>query len=306
MNNNTIQIKHIQLFDDIDTDELSLIQNTINECDNGDYIYLEMCNGGGSVFHGIAIADMLENARNTRGISSVANVWGLAASAASLVALSCDIINISPHGSLMYHSAWNASGDVDDGIKSANKSQLSILSNRIKKLSEKDFDGTDHWISAQEAVDLGIADSIIGHKNSDSKVTNALKIVAKLNTFSQGDLKMENENEKLLEEVKEEKIEEQHLEAEDAPKTAEDILEAIVDRLEAIEHRLSVLEGEGKKQDDEMAECGDEKEQRLNALYAKLLKPSACIKKVNAKSDKDLQKDLDDFNKRVKISDYIR
>lgn len=303
-----MKIKQIQLFDDIDTDEIELIQNTINDCEDGDCIHLEMCNSGGSCFGGVAIADMLENARATRGISSVANVWGLAASAASLVALSCDTINISPHGSIMYHSAWNSNGNgnVDDGIKAANAAQLSILSNRIKKLSEKDFNGSDHWISAQEAVDLGIADSIIGHKNSDSKVTNALRIVAKLNTFSQGDLKMENENEKLLEEVKEEKIEEQHLEAEDAPKTAEDVLEAIVDRLDAIEHRLSVLEGEGKKQDDEMAECGDEKEQRLNALYAKLLKPSACIKKVNAKSDKDLQKDLDDFNKRVKISDYIR
>ena len=83
---------------------------------------------------------MLENTRNTRGITSVANVWGLAASAASLVALSCDTINISPHGSIMYHSAWNSNGNgnVDDGIKAANAAQLSILSNRIKKLSEKE------------------------------------------------------------------------------------------------------------------------------------------------------------------------
>ena len=43
-----MKIKQIQLFDDIDTDEIELIQNTINECDNGDCIHLELCNSGGS------------------------------------------------------------------------------------------------------------------------------------------------------------------------------------------------------------------------------------------------------------------
>lgn len=298
----------INFYDGIDTNELIEIQNTINNTENNDIITINFCNGGGSVFHGIGMSDLIQHTRETKNVKFTARIWGLCASAATLVALSCDKVLMSRHSAIMYHSAWNASGNVDDGIKNANNSQLSILKTRIDKLSSKDFEGEDHWISAQEAVDRGIADEIIGKdKDSDSSINNVLRIAAKL--IFQGELKMESED--LKQELKEEVIEEQkELEADensDAPKSLDDVLEVIVQRLEAIEHRLGVLEGEGKKQDDEMAECGDDNKENYSALYARLLKPSASIKKsAKVQKDSDLKAELDDFNKRINISDYLR
>lgn len=296
----------INFYDGIDTNELNELQNTINNAENSDTITINFCNGGGSVFHGIGMSDLIQHTRETKNVKFIARIWGLCASAATLVALSCDEVQMSPHSAIMYHSAWNASGNVDDGIKNANDSQFSILKKRIDKLSSKDFEGEDHWISASEAVERGIADEIIG-KDSDSNINSVLQIVAKLKF--QGELKMENEE--LKQEIKEEVIEEQkELEADeisDAPRSLDDVLEAIVQRLEAIEHRLGVLEGEGKKQDDEMAECGDDNKENYSALYARLLKPSASIKKCSkVQKDADLKAELDDFNKRINISDYLR
>ena len=87
-----------------------------------------------------------------------------------------------------------------------------------------------------------------------------------------------------------------------------DLLEKIVERLDAIEHRVGVLEGEGKKDDDELeASCDDDSQKRLNALYAKLLKPYSKGPKTEIKAEaKKAQDELNDFNKRINISDYIR
>ena len=87
--------------------------------------------------------------------------------------------------------------------------------------------------------------------------------------------------------------------------------------MDAIEHRLGVLEGEGKKADDEMAACGsddngrDRAQARLNAIYASITKPHAkkfiALEKQGKKDTREEQKEeLDDFKKRVNVSDYIR
>ncbi len=123
-------------------------------------------------------------------------------------------------------------------------------------------------------------------------------------------VKAEETSVTFTQEAPEKKEEEAPAKAED--RSMEDVMEAVVNRLDEIEHRLAVLEGEGKKQDDEMAECGsnDEKRALLNSLYARLLRPTASAVKRsddNAPEAHSQQvEELADFSKRVNVSDYIR
>jgi hypothetical protein len=122
-------------------------------------------------------------------------------------------------------------------------------------------------------------------------------------------VKAEETSVTFTQEAPEKKEEEAPAQAED--RSMEDVMEAVVNRLDEIEHRLAVLEGEGKRQDDEMAECGsNEKRARLNSLYARLLRPSASAAKQSDENAPEAHsqqvEELAEFSKRVNVSDYIR
>ena len=290
----------LHFFDGIDTAELEQFMQTVDAAQSGDTVTIDLCNGGGSVFHGIAICDRMALAQAS-GVRFISCVWGYAASAACLVALSCDDIRMSANSALMYHSAWNASGQVDEGIKIANNAQQTLLSTRISKISARDFEGDDHWITASIARELGIIDSIIGNSTSDDD-SRDIRVAAQ---FIYGGRKMaEILKAEAAQELEEKKDEEKEAKAEcseeekDAKAKAEkakaeedgdiDLMEAIVQRLEGIEQRLSVLESEGKTQEDLDHKEEDEKAsasarrkalmQKLNAVCAPM--PSVAVKPV--------------------------
>lgn len=286
----------LHFFDGIDTAELEQFMQTVDAAQSGDTVTIDLCNGGGSVFHGIAICDRMALAQAS-GVQFISNVWGYAASAACLVALSCDDIRMSANSALMYHSAWSASGQVDEGIKIANNAQQTLLSTRISKISAKDFEGDDHWVTAPEARELGIIDSVIGN-STPAEDTRDISVAAK---FIYGGRKMDTEKlraedvreEEKKDEEKEAKAECSENEKDEAKAKAEeggdiDLMEAIVQRLEGIEQRLSVLESEGKTQEDLDHREEDEKAsasarrkalmQKLNAVCAPM--PSVAVKPV--------------------------
>lgn len=287
-------MKVLRFFDDIDADELEALSTAIDSAEEGEEILIELANGGGSAFHGIAMADRMQHAREEKGIKFLCNIWGFAFSAASLVALSCDIVNMSRNAALMYHSAWGAPSNHDEGIEAANRAQLNILSRRISGIKADDFDGEDHWIDAETALDNKIIDSIIGRESKEGSFRIAAKAI-----FG---------GEKMDEEKKDQVQTDENKEVKADEISQVDLLEKIVERLDAIEHRVGVLEGEGKKDNDELeASCDDDSQKRLNALYAKLLKPYAKAPKTEVKAEaKKAQDELNDFNKRINISDYIR
>ena len=267
-------MSNLHFFDGIDTAELEAFSRAVANASSGDVITLDFCNGGGSVFHGIAMCDMM-NAARANGVKFISNVWGYAASAACLVALSADEVYMSENAAIMYHSAWCPFGGDNPAISVANAAQQKLLAGRISKISEKDFEGDDHWISADAASELGIIDGFIGSKNgADSE---NVRLAAQ---YIFGGLNMKKE--KLNAEVEATKAEAPCMEEkknEDEPKaldddiTSIDVMERIVQRLDEIEKRLEVLEGEGKKADDEgadMGENGDQIAARLNQLYARL------------------------------------
>ena len=283
-------LKNLHFFDGIDTAELEAFSRAVANAESGDVITLDFCNGGGSVFHGIAICDMMTAAR-AKGAKFISNIWGYAASAACLVALSADEVYMSPNAALMYHSAWGVDGDDDPAIPLANSIQQTILSKRIARISSKDFNGEDHWVTASQALELGIIDSIIGNSTSDDD-SRDIRVAAQ---FIYGGRKMAEilkaeaaqEMEEKKDEEKEAKAAECSEEEKEAPKAEDgdiDILEAIVQRLEGIERRLAVLEGEGKKVDEE-GEPAPSASARRKALMQKLSAvcapmPSVAVKPV--------------------------
>lgn len=288
-------MSNLHFFDGIDTAELEAFSRAVANASSGDVITLDFCNGGGSVFHGIAMCDMM-NAARANGVKFVSNVWGYAASAACLVALSADEVYMSENAAIMYHSAWSPFGGDNPAISVANAAQQKLLAGRISKISEKDFEGDDHWISADAASELGIIDGFIGSKNgADSE---NVRLAAQ---YIFGGLEMKQTEKKLNAEVEAVKAEapcEEEKKNEDEPKALDDImtidvLEQLAQRLEKIEERLAALEGEGKKADDEgadMGENGDQIAARLNSLYARLSggkadeKPVVATGKVSKKA----------------------
>ena len=283
-------MSNLHFFDGIDTAELEAFSRAVANASSGDVITLDFCNGGGSVFHGIAMCDMM-NAARANGVKFISNVWGYAASAACLVALSADEVYMSENAAIMYHSAWCPFGGDNPAITVANAAQQKLLAGRISKISEKDFEGDDHWITADAASELGIIDGFIGSKNgADSE---NVRLAAQ---YIFGGLNMKKE--KVNAEVEAVKAEapcmEEKKDENEEPKALDDdimtidVLEQLAQRLEKIEERLSALEG--KKADDEGAsdgaENGDQIAARLNNLYARLSGGKADEKPVVATTGK--------------------
>lgn len=210
-------------------------------------VRLHILSHGGLVFAGLGICQMMESAKS-RGIRFIAQIFGIAASAASDIALACNEILMAEGSQIMIHSAWGGS---DEGIEISNALQMELIRRRIPDYSEKDLK-EDRWFDAKTAIEIGLADGYI-------KGSNETRAVAKLAAFlskTEGSMGIEEVKKEEIknEEVLEEKIEEQASDEnpDDEPKAEDlDLMEAIVQRLEGIERRLGVLEGEGKKADDE-------------------------------------------------------
>lgn len=120
---------------------------------------------GGSVFEGIAIM----NALRRHSARVVAIVEGLAASAASFIAVSADEVIMSPNSELMIHDAWGvAVGNAAELRQYADL--LDHLSDNIASVYAARAGGTaaewreimtgEAWYSADEAVAAGLADRV--------------------------------------------------------------------------------------------------------------------------------------------------
>jgi ATP-dependent Clp endopeptidase proteolytic subunit ClpP len=130
-------------------------------------ITLRINSPGGDVFDGIAIFNALK--RHEAEINIF--VEGIAASAASFIAMAGDTITMMPHSQMMIHEAHGlVIGPADDMRKMADI--LDKSSNNIASIYAERAGGTieewrarmrdETWFSDQEAVELGLADSIEG------------------------------------------------------------------------------------------------------------------------------------------------
>ena len=141
--------------------ELLEIQNDYKQID------VRINSQGGDVYSGIAIINAIKNSTSEIKIY----IDGIAASIASVVALCGKPLFMSKYARLMVHSvqggAYGTSGELEDVIeqmKSLEDTLCDFISGKMGKtkeeIKEAYFDGKDHWITAGEALELGLIDGI--------------------------------------------------------------------------------------------------------------------------------------------------
>ncbi|MGG7057604.1 head maturation protease, ClpP-related [Clostridium tertium] len=155
----------------------SKINDLINQANNED-LEVEINSGGGSVFAGSEIYTALKSYSG----KVTTKVVGLAASAASVIAMAGDKIEISPTGQLMIHNASGGfGGDYRDMEKGAEilKNVNATISNayRLKTgLSNEELlemMNKETWLTPQQALEKKFVDEIM--------FTNDIKLVASIN-----------------------------------------------------------------------------------------------------------------------------
>lgn len=167
-----------------------LAQAMKNSSENEE-ITLNIASNGGDVFAASEIYSVLKAAKQTVTV----NIQGLAASAASVIAMAGDVINISPTAQIMIHKAWSQpAGNADDleheaailkgideSIAAAYGLKTGMNQTDILHLMSKET-----WLTAQEAVDRGFADNILFVDTNQSVFSNSvgkLPSIEKLNEF---------------------------------------------------------------------------------------------------------------------------
>lgn len=140
---------------------------------------------GGSVFDGIAIY----NALATLSSHVVVHVEGVAASIASIIAMAGDEIRIGESATMMIHKPWSiALGSADDFRTEANvldKLQDGLLAVYVARSGKdastlNDQINAETWFRGQEAVDAGLADTVVANKAGKKKAALAMPM---LNSF---------------------------------------------------------------------------------------------------------------------------
>lgn len=158
----------IDLYDEIGYWGVSALdfRKTLNSI-TASRITLSINSPGGDVFDGIAMYnDLLNHPAEVE-----VRITGLAASAASLIAMAGDKITIAENSFLMIHNAW--------GVGIGNRNDLRELADVLEKIdgalsatyeARTGIDGeeisemmdAETWLGAKDAVDLGFADATMG------------------------------------------------------------------------------------------------------------------------------------------------
>lgn len=151
------------------------------ENDEDEEIILDVASNGGDVFSASEIYTMLKSS----GKNIVVNIQGLAASAASVISMAGNTVNISPTAQLMIHkTSVIGAGNADDLEHEANVLNgidESIASAYELKTGMKQEDllqmmASETWLNAKEAVDKGFADNIMfsNDDNEEIVITNSI------------------------------------------------------------------------------------------------------------------------------------
>ena len=316
----------INIFEDITPYTLSKVSSILESAKDGDDLELNIASYGGELLPAISIIDLIQS----KHLKTTANIVGFAASAAAILALSCDIVTMSSLGSLMIHSAWSELTDSDDpGIRRCNQVQLQIINKRCKAINDKTLK-QDHWYSAYDCLELGLIDKI----QNDSTIINAF--YAKLKSEV---LPMDEKVQEVVENIKElvesgdvspetasDVVEELHEDvkvtetpvAEETPVEEKpndhdllEVIEKLTEEVMNLKARVLALEDVGTKEmvdEEPKAEVGcneseDEKiKNRINNIYNSITMPQAVI--ANAPKAKNVVQKVDYKTYKAFINEY--
>ncbi len=149
----------------------------LNGLGNPAVLNISISSNGGDVSQGFAIFNMLKR----HSAKKVVTVEGIAASMASVIAMAGDEIVMPSNAMMMIHNPWGGVvGDADDvesfagGLRKMQGQLADVYAERsgadreeIVKLMD-----AETWLTAQEAVDLGLAD----------RVSDAVRMAALIDT----------------------------------------------------------------------------------------------------------------------------
>lgn len=145
---------------------------------NTSVIRVNIDSPGGDVFDGIAIYNLLAQHKARVEV----RVMGLAASAASIIAMSGDRVTIADNAFLMIHNAW--------AIGVGNSAELAQLSDTLDKIDNslaetyedrtglplatiREMMDAETWLSARDAVDDGFADATFSDDEEEAPAAKA-------------------------------------------------------------------------------------------------------------------------------------
>lgn len=155
----------------------STVNKLLADSDDGD-IEVNIASNGGDVFAASEIFTVLKG--DPRQVT--VNIQGLAASAASIIAMAGDEINIAPTAQMMIHQVWsNTQGNADDMRSSAESldsaDQAVVNAYAMKTGLDREtilsMMRQETWMNAQEAVDKGFADKIMFVDEKQPQLVNA-------------------------------------------------------------------------------------------------------------------------------------
>jgi ATP-dependent Clp protease protease subunit len=168
-------VTEISLYDEIGRWGVSakMFRAALDQIDTKN-IVLNINSPGGDVFDGIAIFNDLV----AHPASVVVRVNGLAASAASLIAMAGDEIEIAENAFFMIHNAWSvAIGDTRE--LAARAKLLKTIDGKLAETyaSRTGQDAADlrqqmddeTWLTADDAVEQGFADKLIATEDEDAE-----------------------------------------------------------------------------------------------------------------------------------------
>lgn len=288
-------LKTFNIYYDISPLYLEELDKHLRACATDKEINLNICSPGGDIYAGIAIAEKLRAC----GKRVNARVWGYAASAAFTIACACDFIEASPLAHFMVHSAYGWDGDVDEGCKHANESQLALIHRKNAEYTEKEL-AEDRWFTASEAQAFGLVDRIVEFEGDAealraaaygfSKFRNIGGDTMKAEEMKKEEVIKETKAEELTPEIVDEKVEDQIEQKVD--EKSDDLLEQVIERIEELSARVAALEEKRE------AECepSDEKKAKLAARLASISRPVArVVATEEEKSAQSAAKDLERF-----------
>lgn len=145
----------------------------------GKHVTVRINSYGGDVFAGQAIYSMLK--RHPGGCTTI--VDGIAASAASIIAMAGDTVIMPENAMLMIHNPWClAYGNASDFRKTADdmdKIGESLVAVYVAKTGKTEDEirvllDAETWMTAQEAVDMGFADEIEAAREIAASVSDGM------------------------------------------------------------------------------------------------------------------------------------
>jgi ATP-dependent Clp protease protease subunit len=148
--------------------------------------------GGGSVFDGKAIVAQIDRIRKKCKVT--AEVDGLAASAASFIAVSCDEVVMHPSAKMMVHlpfaiAAGNATDfrRMADLLDSESDSLVAIYEKKTGMAPEKlrAMLDAETWMTAEEAVAAKFADRVAGAPKLKNEASAFTTLVAQTKALTQ-------------------------------------------------------------------------------------------------------------------------